>query len=87
MFHVYDIDGIGDRELEQFWFFKLRHAREQYRQAGVKLRSVLDASRVTEPSDNADLVAAAREAESYALAEYRRVLAIFTTLVERRNRF
>jgi hypothetical protein len=85
MFHVYDIDGIRNRELEQFWFFRLRHAREQYRQAGVKLRSLLDASRVAEPSDDADLVAAAHEAESYALAEYRRVLAIFTTLVEKRN--
>jgi hypothetical protein len=87
MSHAHDVEGIGGQELEQIWFLRLRCAREQYRQAAAKLRSVLGASSVAEPSHDSDLVAAASEAESSALAEYHRVLAVFTALVEKRKQF
>ena len=78
------VEGIGGRKLE-LWFMRLRKAREQYRQAAAKLRMLQGASSVSEPPNNSDLVAAC-EAESSALAEYQRVLAVFTALVEKRKR-
>jgi len=78
------VEGIGGRELE-LWFMRLRKARQQYRQAAAKLRTLQGASSVSEPPNNSDLLAAC-EAESSALAEYQRVLAVFTALVEKRKR-
>lgn len=85
MSHAHDGEGIEGQELEQTWFRRLRHARAQYWQAAAKLRTLQGASSVSEPLNNSDLVAA-REAESSALAEYQRVLVVFTALVEKRKR-
>jgi CheY-like chemotaxis protein len=72
--------GPSRQELEAAWRAKLEEARRRYDAATGEYRTLLSATPGTPPSDPDCELSRARKAESEALAEYSRVLKVFSRL-------
>lgn len=73
--------SLTRRDLEDAWRVRSEMARERYNRATLRYRKLLEAkSEGATPRPDGPLVLA-RHAESRALAEYRRILKIFTELI------
>jgi CheY-like chemotaxis protein len=68
------------QELEESWRARVEAAHTQYQAASKQYRELMQGRPDGLPPNKDDAVALAREAESYALAEYTRVLHIFSEL-------
>lgn len=68
------------RELEDTWRIRLEQAMSRYRAANQEYRALLESSPEGRPTSPESPLAQARQAESDALAEYTRVLRIFSDL-------
>jgi predicted alternative tryptophan synthase beta-subunit len=70
-------------QLEESWCLKVEEARERYQAATKQYREALLKQRegLAPGPDDSHAVTLAREAESRAIAEYERVLLIFTELI------
>ena len=71
---------VNRQELEDYWCLKLQEAHRRYQAATARYRRMLQMQPegLTQGPDGS--LTAARQAESQALAEYTRVLRIFTDL-------
>ena len=68
------------QELKESWRLRLEAAQVDYQAVSQRYRTLLQDVPDGMPSEHAETVALVREAESRALAEYQRVLQIFTDL-------
>ena len=68
------------QELEESWRSRVESAHARYQAASKQYRELMQGLPDGQPLNKDDGVALAREAESQALAEYTRVLHIFTEL-------
>jgi len=68
------------RQIEESWWLRLQQAQTRYRTATAQYRRMLNQQPEGQTSSVDYSLLRAREAESQARAEYRRVLAIFTDL-------
>jgi hypothetical protein len=69
--------SVTRHELEEFWRLKLEESRARYQAATTYHRTLRNGQR---ERDSSEALARARQAESLALAEYTRLLRLFTDL-------
>ena len=74
--------SFAHRDLEDAWRVRSEMARERYKMASIRYRNLLDEKPEGVTPRQDDPVALARQAESEALAEYKRVLKMYTELME-----
>lgn len=72
--------NLARRDLEDAWRVRSEMARERYQTASKRYRKLLDAKPEGLIPRQDDPLALARHAESEALAEYTRILNLFTEL-------
>ena len=73
--------AVARQRLEDSWRLKLEEARAQYQRTAILYRRMLEQKDESTGVVAADDLRRARQEESEALAEYRRVLQAFTDLV------
>ena len=75
--------GGSRRELEEFWLFRVRDARTHYQQAAEQRQRMVEElnQKLIPYTDGSFAIARARRAESTALADWGRVLSIYTDLL------
>ena len=74
------IASITRQELEDSWRLRLEETQVRYREATEQYRKLLQAQPDGRPLKRDGALALARQAKSQALADYMRVLQIFTEL-------
>jgi hypothetical protein len=77
------LQGGSRRELEEFWLFRVRDARTHYQQAAEQRQRMVEElnQKLIPYTDGSFAIARARRAESTALADWGRVLSIYTDLL------
>ena len=77
------LQGGSRRELEEFWLFKVRDARTHYQKAAEQRQRMVEElnQKLIPYTDGSFAIARARRAESTALADWARVLSIYTDLL------
>ena len=77
--------SVARRDLEDAWRVRSETARERYETASRQYRKLLDERPEGLAPEQDDTLALARRAESVALAEYTRILRLFTELTVHRR--
>lgn len=75
--------GGSRRELEKFWLFRVKDAQTHYQQAAEQRQRMVEElnQKLISYTDGSFAIARARRAESTALADWGRVLSIYTDLL------